>query len=272
MLVSGFQLSFSPSGSSQDPAYTSGYELEITNLSDKRIQFEVVARVTRYRFTAYAIPQSPAATLANFKRLIPGVLANDRHTWFEGGWRRSAGKYALHITIPLDPGASELFEIVPSLYERSWWPLVAGHIELTVPAVRSPDPPYTWVRQSDDPVPVLLNPSNVETWRPLGTGSGYSDSRTSPPLSTGQAYNEIQPDSDPTLLRVSLEAYLTALKSDGLTGSSAGILELSPEDRARALIDLLAAVDEDEAEQAALNEILQELGISTRVVRPPGGE
>jgi hypothetical protein len=270
MLVSGFHLQFTPSYSSQNPAYVSGYELEVTNLSDRKIQFEVVARVTRYSFTLFAQPQSPATTLANFKRLVYGVLGNDDWTWFAGGWRHDADGYAMHITIPVAPQASELFKIVPSLFEsQSWSPRVAGHIELTVPAVRSAEPPYLWFKQAADPVPVLLNPSTVEQWLVLGAGGAFADSRTSPPLSTGQAYNEIPPDSDPLLIPVSIRDYLDQLRNLGAAGLAQGAVGLSPEDRAQALIDLVAAVGEDEAEQAALNEVLEGLGSSIRVVRSP---
>ncbi len=269
MLVSGFSLDYAP-GSTNNPAYTSGYELEITNLSDKKIQFEVVAKVTRYRFAVFTPPPSPAVILDNLKQLIPGVLSNDLWTWFVGGWSHDADGYALHITIPVAPGTSELFNITPSLFQtRYWFPQVAGHIELIVPTVRSAEPPYNWVPQATDPVPVLLNPSTVETWQVLtpGGGGAFTDSRTSPPLRTGQAYNEIPPDTNPRVMRVAIRDYLDALKQLGAAGLAQGARWLPTEDRAQALIDLLAGVGDDEAEQEALNEVLEGLGSSTRVVR-----
>ena len=127
MLVSGFHLEFAGAWDPRNPAHTSGYELEITNLSGQHIDFEVVAKVTRYASgTILSPPESPATKLANLRRLIPGVMKDDRWSWFEGGWRHDADGYSLHITMPIDAGASQLFDINPSLYEtKSWWPRVA---------------------------------------------------------------------------------------------------------------------------------------------------
>jgi hypothetical protein len=274
MIVSNFYLRYAP-GSNPNPVYTSGYELEVTNLSDKQIQFEVVAQVTRYGFRAYNPPETPATVLANLKELIPGVIKNDTYSWFTGGWSHDADGYALHITFPIAPHTSELFDITPSQFQsRYWFPRVAGHIELTVPAVRSDEPPYDWVPQATDPVPVLLNPSTVETWQVHtgvpGGGGAFGDSRTSPPLATGQAYNEITPDTRPRLLRISVRDYLETVRSLGAAGLAQSAVGLSPEDRAQVLIDLLDAIGDDEAEQAALNEVLEGLGSSTRVVRTTG--
>ena len=46
MLVSGFHLEFAGAWDARNPAHTSGYQLEITNLSGQHIDFEVVAKVT----------------------------------------------------------------------------------------------------------------------------------------------------------------------------------------------------------------------------------
>lgn len=202
MLVSGFHLEYTP-GSNQVPAYTSGYQLEITNLSDKEIQFTVLARVTRYGFTVYGSPETPATILANLRELVRGVLKNDRVSWFEGDWIRVPDGYALQISIPVAAGSSELFEMMPSMFQSSgWWPRVTGHVELSIPAFRSTEPPYDWVPQTTGPVPVLLNPSTVEAWRMLGEGGGgdFTSSRCSPPLASGQAYSEITPDTHPELI------------------------------------------------------------------------
>ena len=273
MLVSGFHLEFAGAWDARNPAYTSGYELEITNLSGQHIDFEVVAKVTRYASgTIFSPPESPATKLANLKRLIPGVLKDDRWSWFDGGWRHDSGGYSLHITMPIDAGASQFFYMNPSIYEsnKSWWPRVAGHIELTIPAVRAAEPPYEWIPQADGPVPVLLNPSTVETWDVVtgAAGGAFSHSRTTPPLTTGQAHIEIPPDTDPSIVLISVRDFLTQ-KMRGAAGVAHAIAGLSPTDRAQALIDLLAAVGEDEDEQAALNEVLEELGSSLRIGRPP---
>jgi hypothetical protein len=270
MIVSNFYLEYG-SGFTVNPAYVSGYELEVTNLSDKLIQFEVVARVTRYSSQIFTPPESTATTLANLKELISGVKKNDRWNWFTGGWRHDADGFALHITIPIAPGTSELFDIIPSLYQsRSWWPRIAGHIELSVPVVRSAEPPYVWVPQATDPVPVLLNPSTVEIWEVLKAGGAFADSRTSPPLTTGKAHNEIPPDTHLKPIRISIRDYLATVRDLGAAGLAQGAVGLSSGDRAQALIDLLAAVGEDEAEQAALNEVLEGLGSSARVVQSRG--
>ncbi len=273
MLVSGFHLEFAGAWDARNPAYTSGYELEITNLSGQHIDFEVVAKVTRYASgTIFSPPESPATKLANLKRLIPGVLKDDRWSWFDGGWRHDSGGYSLHITMPIDAGASQFFYMNPSIYEsnKSWWPRVAGHIELTIPAVRAAEPPYEWIPQADGPVPVLVNPSTVETWDVVtgAAGGAFSHSRTTPPLTTGQARVEIPPDTDPSIVLISVRDLLTQ-KMRGAAGVAHVIAGLSPEERAQALIDLLAAVGEDEQEQAALNEVLGEMGSSVRVSGPP---
>lgn len=200
MLASGFHLQFTP-GSSQVPAYTSGYELELTNLSDKEIQFDVRARVTRCSFKLGA-PESPGRVLDHLEKLIPGVLRNDLMTWFDGGWSHNADGFALLTRMPVAPGTSELFTMILGMQQPpSWWPRVAGYVEVTVPALRSPDPPFPWIPQSSDPVPVLLNPSTVEQWEVPTTGGdgAFANSRTSPPLASGRAYNEIDAGADPGL-------------------------------------------------------------------------
>jgi hypothetical protein len=274
MLVSGFALEYNGfTNGNQNPAYTSGYELEITNLSNHDIQFDVAARVTRYAFAAFAPPESPAAVLANLKELIPGVKKNDLWNWFVGGWDRDADGFVLRITMPIAAGTSELFYMIPFLYQsRSWSPRVAGHVELTVPAVRSTEPPYKWVPQSDGPVPVMLNPSTVESREVRKAGGLFSESRTSPPLTTGQAYNEIEAEKNPRVMRVSVRDYLNVLRNLGATGVTQGVVGMSPEDRAQALIDLLEAIGDDEDELAALNGVLKELGSAARVGRSTGRE
>lgn len=271
MLVSGFHLEYAGASDPKNPARTSGYELEITNLSGQHIDFEVVAKVTRYASgTIFSPPESPATRFANLSRLVPGVMKDDRWSWFDGGWRQDADGYSLHITMPIDAGASQLFELDPSIYQSNkyWWPRVAGHIEITIPAVRSGEPPYEWIPQADSPVPVLLNPSTVEAWEVLGAAGGaFSHSRTSPPLNTGEARVEIQPETDPTVLRVSIRDFL-AQRMFGAVGVAHAIAGLSPEERAQALVELLAAVDGDDEELSALNEALDDLRSSLRVDRP----
>jgi hypothetical protein len=195
MLVSGFTLAYSPAGSKGNPVHTSGYELELTNLSDNEIRFDVLARVTRYAFTI-GPPESQSRVLAHLKDLIPGVLQNDRMTWFDSEWVHGATGYVLRTTIPIAPHTSELFEMAPSLYQsEEWWPRVAGHVEVIIPALLTTEPPYEWIPQADGAVPVLLNPSTVEAWEVHtgGGGGAFAYSRTSPPLSSGQAYQEIVP-------------------------------------------------------------------------------
>lgn len=270
MLVSGFNLEYAP-GSSSTPAYTSGYELEISNLSNTDIQFDVYARVTRYSFRPIAPPDPPATVLGNLKELIRGVLRNDLWTWFDGGWFHDSNGFALVISMPIAAGTSELFDITPSLYQsRTWYPRIAGHIDLTIPAVRSLEPPYDWGPQADGPVPVLLNASTVERWQVPVTGGGgaFADSRTSPPLTGGKSQIEINPAAFPEPYYFSVREYLDGLKDLGREGLARGAVALTPAERAQTLIDLLAAVDDD-AERQAINDVLEGLGAATRIV---GGE
>jgi hypothetical protein len=268
MLVSGFNLEYSGfTNDGQNPAYTSSYELEITNLSDQPIQFEVIARVTRYAFAAFAPPTSPATILANLKQLIPGVIKNDLWTWFDSSWFQDADGFVLYVTIPVAPKTSELCGFGPSLYQnKSWAPRVAGHIELNIPAIRSEEPPYYWGPQADGPIPVMLNPSTVETWQVLHAGGLFADSRTSPPLATGTAYNEIQPETHP---RIFFPVGDLTQKISGAAGITHAIAGLSPEERAQALIEMLAAVGDDDADQGAINDALEALGSSTRLKPRP---
>jgi hypothetical protein len=265
MLVSGFQLEFGP-GSATTPAYTSSYELELTNLSDTDIRFDVLARVTRFFFTIGA-PPSAAVTLANLKRLIGGVIKSDHQSWYDSGWYRDADGFVLQVTVPVAAGTSEIVEIAPSIYDNTtWWPQAAGHVEVVVPAIRLEKPPYNWVAQANGPVAVLVNPSTVERWlvKSPGGGGAFNDSRTSPPLASGQAYGTITPDSSPIPIHLSVRDYLEGAKSAGLARAA---LLLTPEERAQVLIDLLATIDDD-AERAALNGVLEGLGSSTRIARP----
>ena len=165
------------------------------------------------------------------------MLKDDRWSWFDGGWRHDSGGYSLHITMPIDTGASQLFYMNPSIYEsnKSWWPRVAGHIEVTIPAVRAAEPPYEWIPQADGPVPVLLNPSTVETWDVVtgAAGGAFSNSRTTPPLTTGQSHIEIPPDTDPSIVLISVRDFLTQ-KMRGSAGVAHAIAGLSPGSRAGA--------------------------------------
>ena len=124
-----------------------------------------------------------------------------------------------------------------------------GHIEIAIPAVRSAEPPYDLFPQAEGPVPVLLNPSTVETWQVLGAAGGaFANSRTSPPLTTGQAHVEIPPDTDPEVMRVSVRDFLTQ-KMRCCGCSPCHRWTVAGGTRAT-LIELLAAVERDEDEQA----------------------
>ncbi len=155
---------------------------------------------------------------------------------------------------------------------RGWLSRIAGRhrSRSPFPSCVPPNRHTCGAHRSTDPVPVLLNPSTVEIWEVPKAGGAFADSRTSPPLTTGKAYNEIPPDTHLKPIRTSIRDYLATVRELGAAGLAQGAAGLSPEDRAQALIDLLAAVGDDEAEQAALNEVLEGLGSSARVVQSRG--
>ena len=204
MLVSGFILKFAP-GSTTRPVFTAGYDVEVTNLADKDIQFDVTAHVTRRNFGFAGSPYMGESTLASLEHLIPAVMSDNYWDWLPAGWQQNVHGHALHTVLVVPAHSSHRYRIIPSEWDdRSWWPEAGGHIELTVPMLRSPNPPYAWFKQSSTPVPVLLNPSTIEV-SDLHASVEYSYSRTSPPLATGTAYNEVPVE---TSLRIPLADFL----------------------------------------------------------------
>jgi hypothetical protein len=64
---------------------------------------------------------------------------------------------------------------------------------------------------------------------------------------------------------VPIRGYLEALEAGGKKALAQGAAELPEEDRAQALIDLLTQMSDDEADAAALNQLLEEMGSPVRV-------
>ena len=107
MLVSSFDISSWSPGSINFRSTRSSYWLEVTNLSDEDILFEVAAHVTRYSSGLGGQPTAPAAKLAELKNVVSGSLSGDDWTWYDGGWSLEDNHPVLRLTVPVPANSSQ---------------------------------------------------------------------------------------------------------------------------------------------------------------------
>ncbi len=258
MLVSSFDISSVNYGSSAMRATYSAYWLELTNLSDRTISFEVAAHVTRYSSYPYGQPTDPNVQLAELKNFVGGAVAGDYYTWYAGGWALESGHPVLRLTVPVPANSSQPVRL--SAFSVNRFPRAEGYVELTVPVIRSEKPPFNWIPQSDRPVPVLLYPATEES--ATQGGSAISSVRQPLPLVSGQPYNEIPPNTELRVRRFPIRDLLVRDPAFVAKAAGAGPAD---EDDVRSVVDLLTSLDADD--RAALNELLQKMESPIRVER-----
>jgi hypothetical protein len=255
MLVSNFSLGFTDYYQFET-GWTAGYVLQITNLASQEIEFDVECRITHHYFGGTGPGDSVASSLGSM---------------LGGAWHSDANGYYQQQSLTIGANRSEQYHLQPWIYQgRKWTPYVDGYVVLRVPVVRARQAPYALVPQAKVPIPVLLSASRVDQWIKRGSPPPalVTSSQSSFPLASGKALNEITPETQPYRHPIKLREYLGALVADGKLLPARGVLGLPEEDRAQALLDLLGQLDDDAAEIAALNQILEDGASPVRVVRP----
>jgi hypothetical protein len=255
MLVSNFSLGFNDYYEF-DTGWTAGYRLQITNLADTKIEFDVECRVTQYYFGGTGPNESVPTSLNSMLR---------------GDWRRDSRGYYQQQALTIGPNESEQYHLQPWIYEgRRWTPYVDGYVMLRVPVIRSNQPPYGLIPQTSTPVPVLLSAERVDEWikRQPPPPDLLTRAQSSFPLASGKAYNEIPPETEPYAHPIRVRQYVDTLLTRDKLSPKRGAMGLPEEDRAQALIDLLGQMTDDQEDITALNQMLEDLGKSVRVAGP----
>ena len=282
MLVSNFEVSWLASAEGRRDE--TRYELQVTNLYDRPLAFQV---------RCYATPR---------EGLLFGAPAT---TAVSGGWLRidelapvpDTGN-ASQWTAYIQPRESSTFRLLKRFRN---WDVIRGSVELVVPALRpwtevtktNPDPREYGlpVAQTDEAVPVLLHARRIDIHeaQTMGddhrdrahVGEGYSSEAVA--LATGKAFCEIEPDQPFVTTAEEIRAQLawtTAGPRDpevppdsGGAGSESGqrearldgALAIPAEERVPALLDLLASLGDDPEAARAVNEVLDDLGVAVRL-------
>jgi hypothetical protein len=280
MLGSNFSLGFNSPFSPGVDRWTSGYELQITNLDSIPIEFGIEARVTYHYFGGSHSGESVIAMLYQF-------LSRPFHTDADGlycydEWR-------------IEPNRAVRWNLGPWAYQsRDWTPYVDGYVTLRVPVVAASGSPQGVVPQSTGPVPVLLSTRHQQQWRRQQPGSDLAiSSESNPQLAFGTAYNEIPPDTSRLYRPLGMTKYVKEMvKLTEMMGSAerpAGLTAAQREpiaadqfprlaqyqdrssttsdyERAALLVELLTHLGKDTEEVAALNGILRDrrVGIVVR--------
>ena len=231
MLVSNFTLGFNAPFTPSTDRWTSGYELQITNLDTVSIEFSVEARVTYHYFGGSTSGESVIAMLHQF-------LGRQFHADADG--------YYCYDTRTIAPNRAVRWNLGPSAYqERAWTPYVDGYITLRVPVIRDRQPPHGLVPQAAAPVPVLLSTRQQQQWRHDQSASELAiSSADNPQLASGSAYNEIEPDTSRLWRPIGISTYVKdVVKASNVEPSGAppwgggvGALERIPEDELRRLL------------------------------------
>lgn len=254
MLVSNFTLGFN-NWYEFDTGWTSVYELQVTNLAEIEITFDVEWRVTSHYFGGVDERKEP--------------VTKSLETMLYGSWYKDLNGYYSQYSKSIGPNESYKFQLGTWLYQgREWTPYVDGYAVLRVPVVRSPQPPYGLVPQSKTAIPVLLNAIRTQTWikrfepRPPNL---VTSSQSSFPLASGKALNDIPPETAPYRHPFAVHDYIDAIINRKIAPAR-GVLGLPDEDRVQAAIDLLSQMTKDESDLGALNRMLEDLGSAVRVV------
>jgi len=252
MLVSNFVLGF-VDYYHFDTGWTSAYELQVTNLADVEINFDVEWRITSHYFGG-----------ANPKTSVTTHLA----AMLNGSWYRDSRGYYSHDTMLINANESYKFHIGPWIYEgRDWSPYVDGYAVLRVPVVRSSESPYGLIPQSKTAIPVLLSAIRTERWikRNPPPPDLVTTSQSAFPLASGKAFNEITPETQPYQHPIRVREYIDEVKR-GTISPARGSLGLPEEDRVQAALDLLNQMTNDQSDLDALNRMLEASGSVVRVV------
>lgn len=203
MIVSHFELIYKPQ-SPNAPAGTAavdnliqGYFLEITNLSDKRIEYGIA-------FKTVSVTDPNRSLGGNTLFILDRPGADNQFGRLNGSTRAttfapSTGR------IELEPNETALVALLPSAFGPipgiDTTPLTAptfevrGVVELTVPSLFGPPPVRLFDRsvpQSDMPVQTLVTPQNRTTYFDA-SGAISDQTQASLPISTGAALLEIEP-------------------------------------------------------------------------------
>ncbi len=259
MLVSNFSLGFNDYYQFET-GWTAGYSLQITNLADIEITFDVEWRITNHYFGGTGPNESVQSSLSSM---------------LHGQWHKDARGYYREESRSIASNRSEKLTLQPYIYQgRKWSPYVDGYAMLRVPVVRSSQSPYALVPQSKTPIPVLLSATRVDKWiqRYSGPPDLVTSSQSSFPLASGKALNEIPPETGPYQHPMRVLEYVDAVKADKIAPAR-GAVGLPEEDRVQAVIDLLRQLTGDEPDLTALNRLLEDSGSAVRVVgsdRKPG--
>jgi len=191
VLVSNFSLGFNPPLTSQRPTskyevrWTRGYALHITNLSAQKITFEIETRITYTYFGGTSGEPIP--------------FSLNKMLW--STWLHDADGYYSLNSRDIDHNQSDIWNLGPWMWDdRHWTPYVNGYLILRVPVVRSRQNRDEWVPQSEHPVAVLLSAWHQDTHIQVVADTDLETySHCDVPLATGQAYNEIVPETGPVI-------------------------------------------------------------------------
>jgi hypothetical protein len=285
MYVSNFTLGYHYQILPVSEQWMKAYELQITNLAAVPIVSGIESRITSSYFGGSSAGESVTVTLNQFL-----------------GWnfsRDNNGYYSYH-EYEIDANGTFTYQLYPGVvFQRKWAPFVDGYTILRVPVAQGPKGPTP---QSTKPVPVLLRAGGLQQWyRSQEAGSGLvTSSESNPQLATGTAYNEITPDTTPTVRPIGFKQYIRGgaevNKIPGITAGASGTSGAAQEvaakpvvshterllqrpdqaaapaadSHAAALIDLLSNLATDKGEIDALNEILRDRGLGISVKRDKG--
>lgn len=282
MLVSNFEVAWLASAEGRRDE--TRYELQVTNLYDRPLSFQVRCYATPREGLLFGTP----ATLA-----------------VSGGWLRidelapvpDTGK-ASQWTAYIQPRESSTFRLLKRFRD---WDVIRGSVDLLVPALRpwtevTKTNPYAYeyglpAAQTDEPVPVLLHARRIDIHEEQTLGDDYRDrahvgegySSEAVALATGKALCEIEPSQPFVMTADEIRAQLAwttigprdpeAPPDSGGAGSESGqreprldgALAIPAEERVPALLDLLASLGDDPEAARAVNDILDDLGVAVRL-------
>lgn len=267
MIVSHFELIYkpqspsAPAGSAAVDNLIQGYFLEITNLFDEEIDYQLA-------FKAVSV-SDPNRSLAGNALFILDRPDNDNAFGRLNGSINSNTFFPSTGRITLQPNETALVAVLPSAFGVipgvDDTPLVdpsfevRGFVEITVPADRNPGGfLLPTIPQTDVPVPTLLTPQNRTTYF-KADGTISDQTQASLPLSTGMAQVNIAPNPSTSLLDdlVVVDDFDVVLERDfgrsSLTGAD--------------LIASVLATTDVTADLTALNKAMSAKGIGFAIER-----
>jgi hypothetical protein len=264
MVVSNFEVSVKPSlGNVQ---HQTSYQLQITNLEDKEIAFLVETHVAKSQ------DGTPPLDL-----LSPRLLYNpSTYSALTRAWYGVGPEWIDAQSFTLGARLSTILELSPRwlLADESKDQTLIGHVVLRVPPIRQKER-FAVTVQSAGPVHVLLSASRIDKRDTflnyvrdldgvtIGKEAGNDIfSSQSIEISTGKAANEIEPEG---LSFKDIVEAVAALQPGRRKPFPAGALFLPESERIPVLVDLLAALSQNEDDLRALNDLLTEASAAVRV-------